>query len=455
MKILSITAGAAGMYCGSCSRDNALAVELLARGHDVTLLPLYTPTTTDETNVSRDRVLFGGISIYLQQSLALFRKTPRLLDRLWDSPRVIGAFASRSISTDPKLLGDLTVSMLEGDRGVLRKEFAKLLEWLAEEPVPDVINLPNSLLISLARPLREALNRPVCCTLQGEDLFLDGLIEPYRSRALDLIRRQVADVDAFVAVSAFYVPVMAKLLGIPANRIAVAPLGINLTGYERRRRGGGVFRVGYFARLAPEKGLHVLAEAYQLFRRRVGSDAGSDPSTGRISLEAAGYLGRAQAPYLEDVKRGMASAGLAGELIYHGAVDRDGKLAFLRSLDVLSVPATYDEPKGVFLLEAMASGVPVVQPRRGAFTEIVEKTGGGVLVAPDDPAALAAGLYDLWRDRAKGEALGERGFHGVRAHYSIASSADRLLEVYESLIARPVSSAAQPLKAAVRSARQA
>ncbi len=259
MKILSITAGAAGMYCGSCSRDNALAVELLARGHDVTLLPLYTPTTTDETNVSRDRVLFGGISVYLQQYLALFRKTPRFLDRLWDSPRVIGAFASRSISTDPKLLGDMTISMLEGDRGLLRKEFAKLLEWLAHEPVPDVINLPNSLLIGLARPLREALKRPVCCTLQGEDLFLDGLIEPYRSRALDLIRRQVAGVDAFIAVSHFYVPVMAQLLGIPANRIAVAPLGINMTGYERGRRGhDNLYRVGYFARIAPEKGLHVL-----------------------------------------------------------------------------------------------------------------------------------------------------------------------------------------------------
>jgi glycosyltransferase involved in cell wall biosynthesis len=452
MKILSITAGAAGMYCGSCSRDNALAVELLARGHDVTLLPLYTPTTTDETNVSRDRVLFGGISVYLQQYLALFRKTPRFLDRLWDSPRVIGAFASRSISTDPKLLGDMTISMLEGDRGLLRKEFAKLLEWLAQEPVPDVINLPNSLLIGLARPLREALKRPVCCTLQGEDLFLDGLIEPYRSRALDLIRRQVAGVDAFIAVSDFYVPVMAKLLGIPANRIAVAPLGINMTGYERGRRGhDNLYRVGYFARIAPEKGLHVLAEAYQLFHRRVGSD----PSTGRLKLEAAGYLGRAQAPYLEDVKRRMASAGLADEFTYYGAVDREGKLAFLRSLDVLSVPATYDEPKGVFLLEAMASGVPVVQPRRGAFTEIVEKTGGGVLVTPDDPAALADGLYDLWQDRAKAEALGERGFHGVRAHYSIALSADRLLDVYESLIARPGSSVAQPFPAAVRNARQA
>src|SRR4029450_13110949 len=131
MKILSITAGAAGMYCGSCSRDNALAVELLARGHDVTLLPLYTPTTTDEANVSRGQVLFGGISIYLQQNLALFRKTPPLLDRLCDSPRLIAAVAGRSISTDPKLLGSLTVSMLRGRRGVLRKEFDKLLEWLA------------------------------------------------------------------------------------------------------------------------------------------------------------------------------------------------------------------------------------------------------------------------------------------------------------------------------------
>src|SRR3977135_4562762 len=103
MKILSITAGAAGMYCGSCSRDNGLAVELLKRGHDVTLIPLYTPSTTDETNVSRDRVLFGGISIYLQQHLALFRKTPRFLDRLGESPPVIAAFARPSNSHRPTL----------------------------------------------------------------------------------------------------------------------------------------------------------------------------------------------------------------------------------------------------------------------------------------------------------------------------------------------------------------
>ena len=409
------------MYCGSCSRDNALAVELLARGHDVTLLPLYTPTNPDETNVSRDRVLFGGISIYLQQSMALFRKTPRFLDRLWDSPAVIGAFASRSLSTDPKLLGDLMISMLEGDRGVLRKEFAKLLEWVADEPVPDVINLPNSLLISLAAPLRAALKRPIVCTLQGEDLFLDGLVEPYRSRAIDLIRRQVGDIDRFIAVSDFYVPVMAERLAIPENRISVVPLGINMKGYERRQSSGDPFRVGYFARIAPEKGLHALADAYVQLRKRTAGAA--------IRLEAAGYLGRADAPYFEKVKRQLDAAGLLGEFTYHGAVDRLGKVAFLKTLDVLSVPAPYDEPKGVFLLEAMACGVPVVQPRRGAFTEIVEKTGGGLLVTPDDPSALADGLAELWRDRAKAAALGDQGFRGVRQHYSVAHSADRFLDV--------------------------
>jgi glycosyltransferase involved in cell wall biosynthesis len=425
MRILSITAGAAGMYCGSCSRDNALAVELLARGHEVTLLPLYTPTMTDEVNVSRDQVLFGGISIYLQQRLALFRNTPGFLDRWWDSPRVISAFASRSLSTDPKLLGDLMISMLEGKRGVLRKEFDKLLDWLADEPVPDVINLPNSLLIGLARPFADALKRPICCTLQGEDLFLEGLLEPYRQRATELIRRQVPDVDRFIAVSDYYVPVMSQLLGIPSDRLSVVPLGINLTGYQPRRAVDDVFRVGYFARLAPEKGLHALADAYVLFRKRT---AGAP-----VRLEVAGYLARAHEPYLADVRQRLDRAGLAGELTYRGAVDRVGKLAFLRSIDILSVPATYDEPKGVFLLEAMASGVPVVQPRRGAFTEIVENTGGGLLVAPDDPAALADGLFELWQDRSLRDTLGERAFQGVRAHYSVARSADRMMEVYESV----------------------
>ena len=424
------------MYCGSCARDNAMARELLARGHDVTLLPVYTPTRTDEPNVSRSRVLFGGISVYLQQRSAIFRKTPRFLDRLWDSPSVIQAFAGRAVSADARVLGDLTVSMLNGEHGVLRKEFEKLVDWMRGEPVPDIIELPNSLLIAMAAPLKQALNCPVSCTLQGEELFLNGLIPPYRDQALALIRRQVGTIDQFVAVSEYCASFMAELLGIPSSKMAVVPLGVNMDGYHRRavwtgREAAGEagasrpFTVGYFARVAPEKGLHLLADAYVRFRRMTGHAP--------IRLEAAGYMARSSRGYLDRVRRALDQAGLAGEFTYRGEIDRAGKLAFLAGLDVLSVPATYDEPKGLFLLEAMASGVPVVQPRRGGFVEIVEKTGGGLLVEPDDPQQLADGLYALWSDRARHAQLADRAFHGVRAHYTIAQSADRLLGVYEAV----------------------
>lgn len=427
MRILSITAGAAGMYCGSCLRDNALAIELMARGHDVTLVPVYTPTLTDDRNVSRRNVLFGGISVYLQQHSPLFRKLPRFLDRLWDSPWLIGMFAGRGISPDARFLGELTISTLQGENGVLRREFDKLVDWTTGEPLPDVVNLPNSLLISMAAPLKRALTRPVCITLQGEELFIDSLVAPYRDQALALIRRQVRDVDRFIAVSDYCARFMSSLLEIPSDRISVVPLGVAMDGY-RPPEGGphdGVFRVGYLARIAPEKGLRPLAEAYVRLRRRMNG--------GRARLEVAGYLAPEHRPYLGGVRAVLAQHGLQDEMTYHGEVDRAGKRAFLRDIDVLSVPATYDEPKGMSLLEAMAGGVPVVQPRRGAFIEVVNKTGGGLLVDPDDPDALASGLHSLYADPATRVRLGRAAYEGVRAHYTIAHSADRLTEVYESI----------------------
>ena len=424
------------MYCGSCARDNALARRLLDLGHDVTLIPVYTPTRTDEPNVSRPQVLFGGISVYLQQYLGLFRIAPRFLDRLWDAPSVIGAFAGRMVSNDPRMLGQLTLSMLDGESGVLRKEFVKLADWIRSEPLPDIINLPNSLLIALAQPLRREVQRPVVCTLQGEELFIQGLVEPYRSKALALIRRQIATVDHFIAVSEYCSRYMMEYLRIPASKMSIVPLGINMQGYERRDTSptrGKPYRIGYFARIAPEKGLHVLAEAYVRFRRTGGSEA---------RLEAAGYASPAHASYLSSVREILRRAGLESEFTYHGVVDRDGKLAFLKSLDVLSVPATYDEPKGMFLLEAMACGVPVVQPRRGAFIEIVERTGGGRLVEPDNPEALTEAFHSLRESPETAIALGNNGFKNVRVHYSIDVAAAHLLDVYEA-IANPAFSETQ------------
>jgi hypothetical protein len=235
LRLLAITAGAGGMYCGSCLRDNALAAELMARGHDVSLLPVYTPTLTDERNVSGDRVFFGGISVYLQQHVPLFRRTPSILDRVWDNAAVIRAFAGGSMaSVDPQFLGAMTVSMLRGEDGFQSKEIEKLVAWLRGQPPFDVIVLPNSLLLGLAPPLARALGRPVCCTLQGEDLFLEGLPAADRAESLRLIRTHRDSVARFIAVSDFYAGHMAGYLGLPPERMRTVPLGIHALLYDRK-----------------------------------------------------------------------------------------------------------------------------------------------------------------------------------------------------------------------------
>jgi glycosyltransferase involved in cell wall biosynthesis len=437
MRVLAITAGAGGMYCGSCVRDNALATEMMARGHDVSLLPIYTPTLTDEPNVSGDQVLFGGISVYLQQHVPLLRRTPRILDRIWDAAPVIRAFASRSSAVDPKFLGELTVSTLRGEHGFQAKEVGKLVDWLKQQPRFDAIVLPNSMLIGLAAPMRRAVGGPILCTLQGEDLFLDGLDEPYKSESLALIRRQVPEVDGFIAVSRYYSAFMALHLGIPDEKIDVVPLGITLDGHEAERPSReGPFTIGYFARIAPEKSLDILAEAYRILRQ----ERGLPPSR----LLAAGYLGPEHRPYLAQIEGRLREWQLQGEFRYHGTLDRAAKIRFLQGLDVLSVPSRYVEPKGLYLLEAMANGVPVVQPRHGAFPEMIEATGGGLLFEPGHPEALADAILSLWRDRDRAREMGRRGAEGVARQYTAAHMAQRTVEVYERR-AREGTTAGRPL----------
>jgi glycosyltransferase involved in cell wall biosynthesis len=414
------------MFCGSCLRDNALAAALLARGHDVVLTPVYTPTRTDERNVSRAQVFFGGISVFLEQQVPLFRRTPRVFDRLWDAPWVIRLASKRQIKVDPNSLGEMTVSMLRGERGFQAKEIAKLLQWLRTEPRFDVINLPYALLLGLAEPLRRELKAPICCTLQGEDLFLDGLGADYRRESLSLIRAAMAHVDAFLPVSEYYRDFMTGYLGIPRERMRLVPLGINMDGYGvRPALRKPPFTIGYLARIAPEKGLHALVEGYRALRERTKGEP--------ARLVAAGYLPPEHQPYLEEIRGKMREWGLDAEFEYRGEVDRAQKAAFLQSLDVFSVPTTYAEPKGMFLLEAMASGLPVVQPRRGAFPEMVSKTGGGVIVEPDNPTALAEAFLDLWRNPDRAVALGRAGAAGVRQHYDVGRMAEAAERAYQSV----------------------
>jgi glycosyltransferase involved in cell wall biosynthesis len=419
MRILSFIAGAGNMLCGSCLRDNALAGELRRQGHDVILTPLYTPVRTDEKDQTDSQVFLGGISIYLEQTVPLFRRTPKFLDAIWDSPTVIRAFTGRGVEVDPDSLGALTVSILRGEKGNQAKEIEHLCRWVAELPRPDLIALPYTLLIALAGPLRRAAKAPVVCTLQGEELFLEGMREPWRAEARQLIRERVDDIDAFIAVSGFERHFMSGHLRIPQDRIHVVRLGINTAGFGATTDGArGEPKVGFLARIAPEKGLHVLAAAVKLVREKLP-----------VSLEVAGYLPQEHRGYLAEQE-----ASLPGILRYHGTPDRAGKIGFLQQLSVFSTPCTFDEPKGFPAVEAMACGVPVVVPRRGAFPEMIEATSGGILVDPDSPAALADGLLRVLENKELARQLSEAGHTAVHAEWTLARMAARTAEVYEGVV---------------------
>lgn len=425
MKVVYLTAGAGGMYCGSCMRDNTLVAALRRQGRDVLLVPLYSPIRTDEEDISEDRVYYGGINIYLEEKSAFFRHTPWIVDRMLNSPALLKRAMSMGASASPESLGSLTISLLQGEHGPQRKELDKLVAGLLNER-PDIVHLPDIMFVGLAAELSRRLGTKIVCTLTGEDIFLDKLPERFRREALEIIRRRARDVHAYVAVTKYYAGYAVEHFGIPGERIHHVPLGVKIE-YESNSEkmsftpGSDHFTIGYFARICPEKGLHLLCEAFSILR-----------SQGRrCHLKIGGYLSKGDRPYYEGIQRHMKEKGLNPFIEYDGEQDREGKLRFLRSLDVLSVPTIYREAKGIYVLEAMAQAVPVVQPRHGSFPELIEATGGGLLVNPDDAADLAQGIARLMDDADLRHRLGTAGHHDVSTSFTDEIMARNAWAVFE------------------------
>jgi glycosyltransferase involved in cell wall biosynthesis len=428
LRIIYLTAGAAGMYCGSCMHDNTLAAALTRLGADIQLIPVYTPIRTDETDVSVDRVFLGGINVYLQQRFRLFRYLPAVLDRVLSRPWLLRWATSQASDVSLDALGALTVSMLQGLQGFQRKEVRQLCQWLATSVRPDVVVLSNVLIGGCIPEIKRALHVPVLVTLQGDDVFLDSLPAPHQARAIAEIRRLTAEVDGFLVHSQYYADFMAGYLGITPEKLQRVPLGIDTRDFPTASgtEPDGPPTVGYLARLAPEKGLHVLVEAFQRLRTL--------PGTEHARLRVAGWLGNSQREYAAAQWRTLQDAGLGDAFQYDGSVDRAGKLEFLRQLHVVSVPTTYQDPKGLFVLEALAAGVPVVQPAHGAFPELIAATGGGRLTTPDDPQALATTLHALLTDGQQRRALGAAGQRAVHERFHAEAMARATLDVLQRYV---------------------
>lgn len=420
------------MFCGNCLRDNALVAEMRRRGHETLMIPLYLPLTLDEADQSHGTpIFFSGINVYLEQKSALFRRAPRWLHHWLASPRLLQWASRRAARTQASELGDLTVSMLRGEQGHQARELDALVGWFQTQRRPDVVCLSNALLAGLARRLKTELGSRLICNLQGEDYFLDHLPPPYRDQAWSVLAERAAEIDLFIAPSAYYAERMRRRLNLPGERVRVIPNGINLEGFDARapREPDAPPVLGYFARLCPEKGLDRLVEAFILLKRR--------PGTAGLLLRAGGSCQGTDVAFVAELRRRLEAAGVGDAVEFHPNPDRATKLALLRSFSVFSVPAHYGEAFGLYLLEAWATGLPVVQPRTAAFPELIEATGGGILVAPEDVPALADGIAGLIADPDRASQLGERGRQAVHSTFSDRRMVDQTIAVLEAAHAEP------------------
>lgn len=428
------------MFCGGCLRDNALVAALRQLGHSAVMLPLYLPLTLDEENQSEGTpIFFSGINVFLEQKSALFRNAPDWLRKIFSTPLLLKLASGQAGKTHPRDLGELTISMLRGEEGNQARELEEMICWIKSNEKPEIISLSNALLVSMARRLKQELKVPVVCSLQGEDFFLDSLPQPHRELAWKILSERAADVDLFIAPSRYFAHVMSKRLGISQNRIRVIYNGINLEGYgEARDEKGEVRRefqtsnlkpetsptLGYFARMCPEKGLDILVEAFIALKKR-------EPFR-NLKLKIGGGCGPGDEPFVTKMRERLEADGASGDVEFFPNLNRDEKLNFLKSLDVFSVPALYGEAFGLYVIEALAAKVPVVQPRHAAFPELIEASGGG-LIADAKAESLAEKIAELLSDSERRRLLGDAGHKAVREKFTVEKMAREMADAFASL----------------------
>ena len=418
MRVLHLTPGTGNFHCGSCLRDNALIKALRVRGHDAIMSPLYLPLVTDREEASPDQpIRVGGISLYFQQKLPWFHRLPRFVHRWLNQPGLLKFAAKGMGMTSARMLGEMTLGSLKGRDGKQWGEWHQLIDWIREEAKPDVVSLSNSLLSGLAPALAEEVGVPVLVSLQGEDSFLDTLIEPWRTEAWEAMQTNARSVTQFIAPSAFYQRVMAERLAVPEEKIAVVPNGLDLTPFPVAEADPNWPTIGYLARMIHGKGLGTLVDAFiELIRRK---------SLPRVRLRVGGAFTSMDEAYVREQQAKLSAAGCAERVTWHPNLSFEEKMRFLSELSVFSVPATYGEAFGLYVVEALASGVPVVQPDHGAFPELVEVTGGGLLCQPDDAASLADQLEAVLKDEALRDQLVNRGRAAARNEFTAARMAER------------------------------
>jgi glycosyltransferase involved in cell wall biosynthesis len=408
-------------------RDNELIKTLRQLENDVLMVPLYLPLSVETSGVIGDTpVFYGAINIYLKEKIPFYRHAPMWMEKILDSELMLKMAARKSGSTRASGLEEMTISMLEGENGRQATELDHLIKFFKEDIKPDVVHLSNALLLGLAKRLKNDLDIPVVCSLQDENEWIDPMREKYRDKVWAKMAEKAKDVDAFIAASQFYSKKSQHTMNIPADKIHIVYGGIDLSSYEQAPLMFKPPVIGYLCRMSEYFGLGIIVDAFiQMKKDRKYADL-------KLSL-IGGYTGDDK-PFVKKMVKKLTAEGIIDDVKIYDNFDIEHRLEFLKSLSLLSVPVLEGEAFGAYQVEALASGVPIVQPNLGGYPEFIENTGGGILYEPNDPEHLAQALSSMLDDPDRIREMGKNGREVVMERYSMQNMANSILEVYKKVV---------------------
>lgn len=430
MKIVYLITGSGGsFYCGNCYRD-MLYVRAIRKvpGIKASAIPLYLPpdkTTSEESGFDKN-VFFGAISMFLREKVGFLKNMPAFFDKFLDSRLLLKFAAKQAGTTSTEGFEELTISMIEGDNAFRKAEVDRLVKYLIRDGKPDIIHLSNALILGIARQLKKRMDIKVVCSLLNEDDWIDDMAEPFRSRAWEMIAREARYVDVFVTPSNYYKELFKSKTKLKCDNVMVVPLGFDPEKDTQYRPEREPSAIGYFSRINKYNGFDKLVDAFIEMKKQ-------DLIPGLTLNVCGGYTGTDKSFISAQIKK-IREHKLEKSVKIYPEFQGDKKLEFFHDVDVISVPVRKYDGYGLYLLEANAAGIPVVQPATGAFPEIIGRTGGGVIYSPDTISELATTLHKLLKNKELASSLGETGKKMVRQELSLERMSTGLSEVYNKTI---------------------
>jgi len=429
MNIIQIIPGSGGsFYCGNCLRDSKYVDALRNQGHQVVKIPMYLPLFSDEHDIGEVPIFYGAVAMYLKQVYPVFRNMPDWVGKMLNSKPMMKIAASMAGSTRAKGLEDMTISMLLGEQGQQKEELDKMVDWIVEHCSPDVIHISNALLLGLARRLKEKTGVPIICSLQDEDVWVDAMQPQFQQKIWDLMHERSNDVDALVAVSNFFAETMKKQMNLPTEKLHTFYLGVDPGEYHFISVKEKPRNVGYISRMCHENGFDIVVDAFIELKKQAGFED--------VKLIATGGSTGDDAKFIKEQKRKIKADDLEDDFEIIPEFEGDERHEFFRKVAIVSVPVRIGEAFGMYLLESMASGIPVVQPALGAFPEIIEISGGGVIYLPNIPKKLSETWAKLLNDPQKLEKLSLDGWKGTKEKFNIHNHVTEIIGLYERLTVR-------------------